>query len=557
MRKVFIILSFLIAFMSVSFSQTTDYGYPVMPDLTSTSTNTILPMNGAFSVGELGNATYSLPVEVPAGINGMQPSLSINYNSLAGNGICGLGFNLGGLSAISRVSGNHYYDGKTSDMVANSSYIALSMDGQRLITGSNGKFYVESDPNVDITLKNDTVTVRQNGKTLIYKKINNNCQVYYLSSATDVFGNKISYSYFVESNCVYPSSISYGVGTGSVTISFVYETRPDFVNCFSTIPFQIKKRLSKIDVKKNAALWRSYGLSYSLKNGFSQMIKIVEKNSKGEQKYPTEFSWGNTPATARGYQQLMFMPNENGISFKNKDVVAGDFNNDGIDDIAFMDNRDVYFYISNNNSVLQFQKKVELSSAPPIPEYRMADIVKYITASQLVTDIDGNGRSELLVVSRPKLIVEQKNKVYVSSFKFCDAARGVIYEYDYKSSNADMPFFSVGDFLSNGKTQILLCGRSWNGEDYYFFGFLGIEEGKNNKDIKNIALAQLRLTDVPECIMNGDFDGDGLLDILVVTKNRSEIYWNRGWDPQSDMVFHPSTQTYIPNINTNCAIIRV
>ena len=74
------------------------------------------------------------------------------------------------------------------------------------------------------------------------------------------------------------------------------------------------------------------------------------------------------------------------------------------------------------------------------------------------------------------IIVEQQKKIYVSSFKFCDAARDVIYEYDYKSSNADMPFFSVGDFLSNGKTQILLCGRSWNGEDYYFFGFLGIEQ---------------------------------------------------------------------------------
>ena len=241
MRKIIFTLSLLTALIVSSYAQTPDYGYPTNPDLTSTSSNTILPMGGTFNVGELGNATYTIPIEVPMGINGMQPALSLTYNSLAGNGICGLGFNIAGLSAISRVSGNYYYDDKTSDMVANSGYIALAMDGQRLINGSNGKYYVENDPITDITLKNDTITVKQNGKILIYRKINNNYQVYYLSKVSDTFGNRISYNYRIENNCVYPSTITYGIGTGAVTISFVYETRADVVNCFNKIPFQIKK----------------------------------------------------------------------------------------------------------------------------------------------------------------------------------------------------------------------------------------------------------------------------------------------------------------------------
>jgi hypothetical protein len=40
---------------------------------------------------------------VPPGISGMKPELSINYNSNSGNGLLGVGFGLGGLSAIHRL----------------------------------------------------------------------------------------------------------------------------------------------------------------------------------------------------------------------------------------------------------------------------------------------------------------------------------------------------------------------------------------------------------------------------------------------------------------------
>ncbi|MBR4327085.1 MAG: VCBS repeat-containing protein [Bacteroidales bacterium] len=407
MRKILAILLFLVALQSVSYSQTVDYGYPTNPDLTSTSSNTILPMGGAFNVGELGNATYTIPIEVPMGINGMQPSLFLSYNSLAGNGMCGLGFNIAGLSAISRVPGNYYYDDKTSDMVANSGYVALSMDGQRLINGSNGKYYIENDPNTDITLKNDTITVKQNGKTLKYRKINSNYQVYYLFAVTDNFGNRISYTYRTENNCVYPSTIAYGVGTGAVTICFVYETRTDVVNCFNKIPFQIKKRLSKIDIKKNAVLWRSYNLSYVSSNGFSKISQIVEKNSKGEQKYPTEFSWGSSSTSAFNNKKEIAVPNSSDFSYEDVDIISGDFNNDGIDDIAFVDSHYAYLYLFDNNSSLKFYKKIELAKNINYDK-RLSDLLKYIVASQFAADIDGDGRSELLVVSQPFL--SERNK---------------------------------------------------------------------------------------------------------------------------------------------------
>jgi len=57
---------------------------------------------GELSVTPSGSASYSIPISVPAGAGNMQPSLSFNYSSQSGNGPLGIGWSLGGLSAISR-----------------------------------------------------------------------------------------------------------------------------------------------------------------------------------------------------------------------------------------------------------------------------------------------------------------------------------------------------------------------------------------------------------------------------------------------------------------------
>jgi hypothetical protein len=51
------------------------------------------------------------PITVPPGIAGMQPKLSINYNSNASNGQLGLGFSLSGLSVIHRCAKTIVTDG--------------------------------------------------------------------------------------------------------------------------------------------------------------------------------------------------------------------------------------------------------------------------------------------------------------------------------------------------------------------------------------------------------------------------------------------------------------
>ena len=61
------------------------------------------PLAGSAAVSAGGNASYIIPIELPPGINGLAPGLSVNYNSNLENGTLGLGWFLGG-SSSSRIT---------------------------------------------------------------------------------------------------------------------------------------------------------------------------------------------------------------------------------------------------------------------------------------------------------------------------------------------------------------------------------------------------------------------------------------------------------------------
>ena len=100
---------------------------------------------GSFKVSETGAATYSIPITVPPGTAGMAPTLSLNYNSQGGNGPLGVGWSLGGLSAITRCPATIVQDGFKGGINydGNDRYC---LDGQRLVAvsgvyGANGTEY--------------------------------------------------------------------------------------------------------------------------------------------------------------------------------------------------------------------------------------------------------------------------------------------------------------------------------------------------------------------------------------------------------------------------------
>ncbi len=89
-------------------------------------------MAASFSLTPSGEANYVLPLAVVPGRAGMEPKLSIVYNSASGQGVLGAGFSLAGLSSITRCPQNLAHDSDLRDLRFDSED-PLCLDGLRLI----------------------------------------------------------------------------------------------------------------------------------------------------------------------------------------------------------------------------------------------------------------------------------------------------------------------------------------------------------------------------------------------------------------------------------------
>src|SRR4029453_9504762 len=111
----------------------------VNPAQAQTQTTVAGSTPGSFRVTESGAAEYRIPIQVPPGIAGMEPRLALVYNSQAGNGLLGVGWNLEGLSAITRCARTMAQDGVRGGVSYdwNDRYC---VDGRRLVLVSGASY---------------------------------------------------------------------------------------------------------------------------------------------------------------------------------------------------------------------------------------------------------------------------------------------------------------------------------------------------------------------------------------------------------------------------------
>ena len=151
--KNFVILISLL-FVSVLSKADDDFGYTKKPDMSSADTKPVLQFAGDFDVSSLGTATYTVPIDVPVGVGGMQPSLSLAYSSQSSVGLAGQGFDLKGLGAITRGPKSVFYDGKSSGTTFKKDD-AFFLNGDRLVfvsgsVDSEAVYRPASDPTTKV-----------------------------------------------------------------------------------------------------------------------------------------------------------------------------------------------------------------------------------------------------------------------------------------------------------------------------------------------------------------------------------------------------------------------
>lgn len=167
-------------------------------------------MGGAVNIGAMGGLNYTIPIEVPVGINGMQPTVSVGYNNQAGNGLLGWGWDLLASSCITRTGQTLYHDGKMTGIELTTKDRFL-LDGQRLILvnghyGVGGSEYkTENDGMSKIRMLESSgikyfKVWERSGNILEYRE--RLCSpdmekeiLWMLSKVTDRYGNAIGYHY--------------------------------------------------------------------------------------------------------------------------------------------------------------------------------------------------------------------------------------------------------------------------------------------------------------------------------------------------------------------------
>jgi len=266
--------------MLVKFSLAADDFKPFLHKA-SVPENPVVRLFGQYSTNLFpGAATYSFPIEIPKGVNGLQPSVVVSYNSQAVRqrpGVLGAGWSLNQDLVYRDVN-------STPDDTSDDKFI-LVLDGNLYeLVLYGGVYHTEVDYWFKIENLGDYWQVtKQDGTQYRFgyntdsKLVSNTGRSYslkwFLDQVEDVHGNKLFYSYSQnpyaeDSGAVYLSQIVYNSDMKRV-ISFAYEgsVRPDRRRVYEQGNlFEESRRLNDISVTVDDALVRRYHFGFASLN---------------------------------------------------------------------------------------------------------------------------------------------------------------------------------------------------------------------------------------------------------------------------------------------------
>jgi hypothetical protein len=286
---------------------------------------------GALTVDERGQASYEIPLSVPPGIAGMAPSLSLIYSSASGNGIAGLGWSLGGLSAIHRCARTLAQDGAVGGIGFDADD-RFCLDGKRLvaIAGVYGADGTEYRTEIDGLFKvvsygaagtgpawwrvwSKSGQVMDYGATpdsRIEAQGRTEAKVWAVGKIADTAGNYLTLSYFEDAltgahridRIDYAANDAAAVAAQS-SVAFLYEPRPDVIAGYvAGSRGTMDQRLAAVQTFTDGALVRDYRLAYETGGGTgrSRLTGVTECDGAGNCLQPTSFTW---KAGSTGWQQ--------------------------------------------------------------------------------------------------------------------------------------------------------------------------------------------------------------------------------------------------------------
>ena len=353
MKKLYSIFAFLVSYIGfgqVATDQSADEIQANMVVSTPSGTigsNLFHDTQGNIEVNGAGQLQFTLPIALPPGVKSVAPQINLVYTSGAGNGIAGYGWNLSGITSISRIGKNIDKDGKAESisLTYNDYY---SFNGQRLILksgeyGKDGSEYVtEKFSNVKIKARRNLSGTAWQGPQYWEVTFEDGSQAWYGGSTVgktpieynitkwkDAQGNYITYHYTQSENVSVISNIEWG---GNETLgkphfnrmTFQYAERDLRESSFVAGEKFIQSNiLTSIQVDTGGKQFKKYVINYhNGENGtkYQFVNNITEYNSNNEPSNPVTFEYQKSQNS--GWSRSSF-------SDKDNKKLVGDFDGDG------------------------------------------------------------------------------------------------------------------------------------------------------------------------------------------------------------------------------------
>jgi RHS repeat-associated protein len=377
---------------------------------------------GSFSVGPNGDAQYVIPLQVPPGINGNQPQLSLGYSSHGGNDLPGVGWNLAGGSAITRCKATPAFDGRWG-AIGFDSGDRYCLDGARLLNtsgtyGAGGSVYRTNLETWRIVTASAATCgsgpcsfslAARDGSTWSYGTSADSValaagkpdvRTWAIKSVADALGNTATFSYTTNplalkpappDNEIYLQRIDYtsnGAFPANRSIVFRYESRADVSTRYvGGTPVTTRARLAGISTAVAGRPVLDYRLDYtpSAVSGRSLLrhAKICSGTDAGAAcMTPTAFDW-------QGSDRLTFTtaPLAAKLSATATQRLPLDVNGDGRADLVTTNSGggslQAIVYQSTGNDLAQCSGSPVMLPATPLPI--------------LGADVNGDGRGDLIV----------------------------------------------------------------------------------------------------------------------------------------------------------------
>ena len=454
-------------------------------------------------VSAIGAASYTIPIEVVPGTMGLQPNLSVAYNSMSGFNVLGSKWILSGISAITRTCQTTFFD-KNISPIGYDTADRFALDGQRMLlfSGStyqcdNAVYCFEAEDFSRITKMGtgNNFYFRQtlaDGSVIEYGQTSQSRLsvgsdkhlMWMVDKVIDPNGNYMQYCYQQSEGEIWIDHIDYTIlsnrSSAYASISFEYETMTNPNDGFvGGQRVRQSKRLKNIVVKHQGTLVRRYSFTYNTNLQYERLTEVALYDANNSQLSATTITW-NTPSST------MTTDEQVNLLLGGFYTTAGNFDADRIYDI---------FAINKNTYVPYLVKKTQdgfswtqVGNRFPSTNYDNLTAV----------DIDGDGIDE--VVFR-----DISNATYYSlkvSLSGNPTPTAILYTSAYN--------LNWGDFDGDGVIEPVAFER-----DGIHLKFAHLEGTDNTITT---------LHDTCEYCYAGDFDGDGKTDLMFLKEQNSYIY---------------------------------